>query len=544
MGIPGLYRHLITKYRQTYSNKTSKRINHFYIDFNPIIYNSYNTIKKDIGNYSFFVKENYIIKETINQLDELINFVNPSKSLMICVDGPVPFCKIIQQRNRRYKRLLDGKIKEQIYQKFNKKVNEPWDTTNITPGTKFMGKLNNALRLYVKNNRKFNIKLNDSSQFGEGEHKFLKDIEQLPLDDVICVYSNDGDLLVLLNRFLHNNIYLVSDRHNILDEEFKNDKFIYFSINEFQKSLMQEYDLLEFDKNSIMYDFMFITMICGNDFVKPIFYLKMKEKNTLNIIISIYKECLFEKKTYLIKKNAKDFDIDLNFLKLFFQKLKEIEKNKICNYFRKLQNITRNKRQNTNREELEEHQQEYMNFIHTYYANVNHPYHDDYIKEFNKIKFSRNTNYYNWKKKFYKTFTENLDIKRLCFFYIKSLIFTFKYYLYGLPSWSWAYRSSIAPLPSDILNYLDGFSKEELFKFKSQKCLPQKVQLMMNIPITHKIFPRYLKQKIDKNNDEKFKKYFPTKFELDLFLGEKYIYTEPKIPIPDIRLFMKYYYEK
>ena len=52
-------------------------------------------------------------------------------------------------------------------------------------------------RKYPLHNRKFNIKLNDSSQFGEGEHKFLKDIEQLRLDDVICVYSNDGDLLVV-----------------------------------------------------------------------------------------------------------------------------------------------------------------------------------------------------------------------------------------------------------------------------------------------------------------------------------------------------------
>ena len=42
---------------------------------------------------------------------------------VIAIDGPAPKAKMIQQRTRRHKSVLEGKT---------------WDTNAITPGTNFM----------------------------------------------------------------------------------------------------------------------------------------------------------------------------------------------------------------------------------------------------------------------------------------------------------------------------------------------------------------------------------------------------------------------
>ena len=92
--------------------------------------------------------------------------------------------KMVQQRQRRFKKFYELKVKKQIQEELRKVFEdekEVWDTNAITPGTLFMDKLSSLLKTKLKSNPKFkNLKiiLSDSNVPGEGEHKLLKHLKE------------------------------------------------------------------------------------------------------------------------------------------------------------------------------------------------------------------------------------------------------------------------------------------------------------------------------------------------------------------------------
>ena len=133
MGIPYYFSYLIKNHSTIISKLNDlHNIDNLFIDSNSLIYDSLNF--NEFSNLSQF--ENYIIKNVILKIEEIINIINPSENIYIAFDGVPPFAKINQQKNRRYKSAYQNKI-------FNKKI--LWDTCAITPGTLFMTNLNNAI---------------------------------------------------------------------------------------------------------------------------------------------------------------------------------------------------------------------------------------------------------------------------------------------------------------------------------------------------------------------------------------------------------------
>ena len=65
-----------------------------------------------------------MITSIIESIHKLIHLTD-AKFVYIAIDGPAK-AKMIQQRSRRHKSVLEGKV---------------WDTNAITPGTKFMSHL-------------------------------------------------------------------------------------------------------------------------------------------------------------------------------------------------------------------------------------------------------------------------------------------------------------------------------------------------------------------------------------------------------------------
>ena len=89
---------------------------------------------------------------------------------------------MIQQRTRRHKSVLEDK---------------PWDTNAITPGTKFMNRLNDELH---KEFQGTGVIISDSSEPGEGEHKilqYLKTNKPQFARQRTCIYGLDADLIML-----------------------------------------------------------------------------------------------------------------------------------------------------------------------------------------------------------------------------------------------------------------------------------------------------------------------------------------------------------
>ena len=141
MGIPSYYTYLIKNYNQLIKKiiDFEKKVDHFYLDSNSIIYDCLHT--KDVGKNI----EDEIIKNVCLKIDEYINVIKPNNNIIIAFDGVAPVAKLEQQRNRRYKSDLESKIKQQL----NPLDEKSWDTRAITPGTKFMKKLNKYIKNYV-----------------------------------------------------------------------------------------------------------------------------------------------------------------------------------------------------------------------------------------------------------------------------------------------------------------------------------------------------------------------------------------------------------
>ena len=229
MGVPGLYRTLFQRYKGTYrwvvpGNDTV--VNYLYLDFNPIIYICFNNLCKSgrvTGETTLAETEKLLILEVIKETSNIINIlVKPTKMTYIAIDGPAPKCKLVLQRNRRYKGMYEDSVIAKIQAKYsNAQVSPKWSTSNITPGSPFMNNLNIALRLAINqgifsrhpHENRYSVIFSDSNFPGEGEHKITHDIEKrncLP-HETICIYSNDGDMIMLGCRFPNQHILIITN---------------------------------------------------------------------------------------------------------------------------------------------------------------------------------------------------------------------------------------------------------------------------------------------------------------------------------------------
>ena len=148
MGIPSFFSHIVKNHKKILKKigEFEKTMNNLYLDSNSIIYDSLRSIEytKDIQ----FEKE--LMLKVCVKIDEYINTIKPDKTVLIAFDGVAPVAKLEQQRTRRYKSDLESKIKKEL----NPDDKKFWDTRAITPGTKFMKKLNSYIKKYYKNQEK------------------------------------------------------------------------------------------------------------------------------------------------------------------------------------------------------------------------------------------------------------------------------------------------------------------------------------------------------------------------------------------------------
>jgi len=166
MGIPFYFSYLIRNHRNLLKRYTPQtiQVDNFFIDANPLIYNS---VKKSLTTHET------IIENVIEQLNELIATFSPKKKIFIAFDGVAPVSKLEQQRGRRYKRRYE--LPEPT--KESAPATEPaFNSIEITPGTAFMKCLNEEISRYFTDHPA--VIYTGSNVCGEGEHKIFKYIER------------------------------------------------------------------------------------------------------------------------------------------------------------------------------------------------------------------------------------------------------------------------------------------------------------------------------------------------------------------------------
>ena len=201
MGIPSMFSYIV-KNHPTIIREYVKNVlivDNLYIDGNSIVYDAYNKMDFDKLTESVAVS---IIRSVILKIEEYISTINPSKTVIIAFDGVAPVAKLEQQRSRRYKSWYQNEITRMI---FKKEKDDSWNTTAITPGTKFMAELNDVVSKHFNSASFTRLNVQDiivsgSNNVGEGEHKIF-DYMRMNLEkhfiETTVIYGLDADLIML-----------------------------------------------------------------------------------------------------------------------------------------------------------------------------------------------------------------------------------------------------------------------------------------------------------------------------------------------------------
>ena len=128
MGILNFHSWVKYEFNEAYIRFKSNNIcQNIYIDVNFLLHN----------NIYFSRDENDFIKKLYHQFDIIFSNFIATNSILFCLDGVAPLAKIMVQTKRR----ANNK---------NKTMGEGLNNLWLTPGTKFMEKVHDFIKTYIK----------------------------------------------------------------------------------------------------------------------------------------------------------------------------------------------------------------------------------------------------------------------------------------------------------------------------------------------------------------------------------------------------------
>jgi 5'-3' exonuclease len=578
MGVSGLLREILKKYPSIHlpAPHPNIKIDYLFIDFNAFIYNTINAFPKDVV-YNFSKNkettsyEKELVKLVIKNTLELVNKVcKPSKLLYIAIDGPPPLAKMVQQRERRYMHVYKTKLLKE-YEPTKYINGASYDTNRITPGTSLMTLLNKEFTKIVKAGKfgKIAVVFDGSNVPGEAEHKYLKIIEEIDAaaNEKFVIISGDGDAILLSLRFPNKSVYIMQSVGNSIalkDLYPAEQQYAYLDIKRFIDCLYEFYDgpqiggklklsnaekklVAQFkqknnpinsnqrqkQKKDFLIDYVFMSFLEGNDFAKPIFFLKYKE-DYMRTPLSIYR---FHRKynpnfRLIYFRNGQAYINQQNFAAII-NRLAKIEEEKILEIKNRIEKkISRPPApRNNNKED--------QSLEHKLYTNQDHILHADFVKEYDYL-FNYKS-FQEFKNKYYEYFWNERptpeNIASICKNYLDILLFNIRYYYGTGLSWTLNYHAVAAPLPSDLATFL-----QKNPKYYDDVQLEEGESVHPLVLLAYVMPPQSMKEGVlpKKYRDillKKYPEYFPGNIELKLLVpGGKLIYAEPILPSPDISI--------
>lgn len=481
MGIPHYFYNIYKQYNRGEDgsllidehNLKRKLPSYLFFDYNSMIHPCAQKTLLRIGdqeNISNDEIEECIVEDCILYTRYVISMLQP-KYVYIMIDGVAPRAKITQQRERRYKSYFFAQKETD-----ETELKAKWNTNKITPGTKFMDTLKKRIESFIEQYKQVSecqIVLSCSNEKGEGEHKMMKIIKDLSINDYndkICIYGLDADLIMLSLLSKHSNsIILVRDNtHNdTLSEAQK--IFTYLDVSNLSNAIMR--DLIRQIKTNdavcskqLVQDYVFLCFLLGNDFLHHIPSLTVKENGT-HMLIKAYSKSITKGKTSLVKKDKLEqglFEecIDWDFLVDIFKELANVE-----DYY--FLNMAREHKLNTI------DQVPNVTFVNK-----------DYVK------YKEGDG--NYKMRYYRFYgIENVNDS--CFEYIKGLLWVLGYYNgHCHNNWTWSYGSDNTPFVSDLYTFMMNHQKDKYvflkkciqdsYSLKASRCLTPLEQLFLVLP--------------------------------------------------------------
>lgn len=335
-----------------------------------------------------------------------------------------------------------------------------FDTNAITPGTKFLRDLTFYINKNIKDKFNCDVLFSPPTDPGEGEHKLMNYI-RTHKNLTHVVYGLDADLFMLTLSSHCSSIYLLRE-DNFSTSRF-DDFFHIVKVHDIAKNLFQKWGNGKTQENFIN-DFIFICFLVGNDFLHNIPSLWDLEGSIDMMLLAL-------------NVQITDFDNELTVDRLnlmrFLKKISLVETELLSAQLK------------TNR-----YENKVLKNALVGKSVILDKYREGYYK---------------------KAGVENID--SFCKSYLEGLTWVNYYYHHQPVNWRWIFPYHYSPLLTDLASYLEKNSYEPVHLVK-QMPLTENQQLLCVIPPKSK---GLLPEKLQKYYiDERFKAFYPEKFERDL----------------------------
>lgn len=516
MGIPSYFSHIIRNYSNIVRNLrffkeiVGFRFEHLFMDCNSIVYDAVHSLEKRVNAGEIAQDsdlDTIIINDVIQKIDAYISIIRPSKTIYVAFDGVAPFAKMEQQRTRRYKSHFISNVQ------FTDAALPPpfaWNTSAITPGTRFMEKLSNRLNYHFKNSeQKYNVKstiISSSDVPGEGEHKLYSYIRDNNLiNDNIAVYGLDSDLIMLSIFHLEysKNIYIFREAPEFLknsipiDSRGDNGNEPHFlDIRLLANSILSNMNC-EHSHAGRIDDYVFLCFLLGNDFL-PHFPAMNIRTHGIDVLLDMYR--------IYIGRHPDKFLVSRSSGKIYWKNLSLL-----------VNEIAKKEHEFLMQEYFVRDKLDYRKFPETTPAEkeqvfINAPI--IYRHDEKYICPSEN----HWEDRYYKllfsTYRKPNHIKPICINYLEGLEWVFKYYTGVCPDWKWKYNYHYPPLFGDLCKYVPHYDTDFLHAIltaNSKRPFSPYVQLSYVLPNSKlDLLPKDIAQFLKSN----YKDLYPEKYDL------------------------------
>jgi 5'-3' exonuclease len=458
MGIPSYFSFIVRNHPAIIRKyvKDVLKVDNLYLDCNSIIYDAYSKMDFDKLTENVAIS---IIKSVILKIEEYISIIEPSKKVIIAFDGVAPVAKLEQQRSRRYKSWYQTEIMRSFLEKEKeegkerkegkKEKEDVWNTTAITPGTKFMSELNTMVSTHFKQENTFlklgisNIMVSGSNEVGEGEHKLFEYIRLNPekhANETTIIYGLDADLIMLsINHLpLSPNIYLFRETPHFIqsiDSSLEPNAHYFLDIPNLMKTIINymnnDRELTNEEQKNKVYDYIFLCFFLGNDFL-PHFPAINIRTGGIDKMLNAYKATIGNSEFNLTDGKT----IYWGNVRKVVQYLADLEEEFIIKEHRSRNHKEKYKMLETTPEEKGKK----FEATPIYNREI-----ENYI---NPVKPGWTTRYYN------ALFEKNANIDEISVNYLEGLEWTMKYYTSGCPDWRWRYKYNYPPLLKDLIRHI------------------------------------------------------------------------------------------
>jgi 5'-3' exoribonuclease 1 len=447
-----------------------------------------------------------LFRKVCQKIEELRKYVQPRKSLVLCVDGVAGLGKMNQQRQRRFRAALKPisawpNSTPVIEMELDEPPNfEEFHSNYFTPGTWVMDDMTRYVDWYIRLMqtthpawKALEVIFSNEKVPGEGEHKIMDYLRKYAQSsDKICIYGLDADLVMLAMMLPFDHVYI--------GREADKKTFDFVNVHLFQKEVVKCMDWRvergdhSFQASNAVHDFIVLCFLVGNDFLPTLPSLAIIE-GALETMMTKYKKIgkEFGHLTGMYRGKPR---LRVKTMALFFREMALVEQSMIFHKYTSTTNFAPDllvKKYLTSRK-----------------AGERFSIQDKDWKQFRQDYFTHH----------FPPHTSPVDVMRR---YLDGMNWVLNYYHQGIPDWTWFFPYLYAPFFTDFLEDPNMMDKYTNPNFEKHEPVPAFLQLFMVLPQTHKaLWPTCLQTAVDEEETEwmngipdHWASYFPSKVVLD-----------------------------